>query len=193
MTGFEARNPDFEARVRESFARQTFMKTLGAELGAVAPGRVEIRLPYREDLCQQHGYFHGGVIGTLADNAGGYAAFSLMAAEDSVLTVEYKMNIVAPGAGVALVAEGAVLHDLDEIHRREDFLNFKSRLLEHVQSQGSGHPKYYVQNEVGPDHDKLFSVEVSVIGETLGSGQGRSKKEAQQMAARDALRRLQVC
>ncbi|MEE2659378.1 MAG: ribonuclease III [Candidatus Latescibacterota bacterium] len=86
--------------------------------------------------------------------------------------------------------ERTVLHDLDEIHRREDFLNFKSRLLEHVQSQGSGHPKYYVQNEVGPDHDKLFSVEVSVIGETLGSGQGRSKKEAQQMAARDALHRL---
>ena len=66
-------------------------------------------LPYREDLCQQHGYFHGGVIGTLADNAGGYAAFSLMAAEDSVLTVEYKMNIVSPGAGARLVAVGEVI------------------------------------------------------------------------------------
>jgi uncharacterized protein (TIGR00369 family) len=109
VSTFQARNPDFEARLRESFARQTFMKTLGVELGAVAPGRVELRLPYREDLCQQHGYFHGGVIGTLADNAGGYAAFSLMAVEDSILTVEYKMNIVAPGAGAALVCIGEVL------------------------------------------------------------------------------------
>lgn len=109
MTGFQARNPDFEARVRDSFARQTFMKTLGAELLSVGPGTVEIALPYREDLCQQHGYFHGGVIGTLADNVGGYAAFTLMAAEDSLLTVEYKMNILSPGAGVRLVAVGTVI------------------------------------------------------------------------------------
>lgn len=109
MTDFQARNPAFEQRVRESFARQSFMKTIGAELAAVCPGSVEIRLPYREDLCQQHGYFHGGVIGSLADNVGGYAAFSLMQAQDSVLTVEYKMNIVAPGDGEALIAYGRVL------------------------------------------------------------------------------------
>ena len=83
-----------------------------------------------------------------------------------------------------------LLQDFEELHTREDFVNFKSRLLEHTQSQGSGHPKYHVHNEDGPDHDKLFSVNVSVTGETLGSGQGRSKKEAQQMAARDALKRL---
>ncbi len=109
MTAPIPQNPDFEARVRDSFARQPFMDLLGAEMTAVGPGMVEIRLPYREDLCQQHGYFHGGAIGTLADNAGGYAAFTLMAAKDSVLTVEYKMNIVAPGRGDALVAVGTVL------------------------------------------------------------------------------------
>lgn len=109
MTEFQIRNPDFEQRVRDSFARQSFMSTIGAELADVLPGCVEIQLPYKESLCQQHGYFHGGVIGTLADNVGGYAAFTLMAAEDSVLTVEYKMNIVAPGDGEALVARGCVL------------------------------------------------------------------------------------
>ena len=83
-----------------------------------------------------------------------------------------------------------LLQDFEELNTREDFINFKSRLLEHTQSQGSGHPKYHVQNEAGPDHDKVFSVNVSITGETLGSGQGRSKKEAQQMAARDALQRL---
>ncbi len=86
--------------------------------------------------------------------------------------------------------ESVVLHDIDELGRREDFINFKSKLLEHVQGQGAGHPKYLVQDEQGPDHEKVFSIDVSVTGETLGSGQGCSKKEAQQMAARDALQKL---
>ncbi|MEC9380507.1 MAG: putative dsRNA-binding protein, partial [Candidatus Latescibacterota bacterium] len=86
--------------------------------------------------------------------------------------------------------ERVALHDIDELHRREDFINFKSKLLEHVQSLGSGHPKYQVQDETGPDHEKVFSVEVSITGEAVGNGTGRSKKEAQQMAARDALQRL---
>jgi len=109
VTVFETRNPDFERAVRESFARQAFMKTLGAELLLVEPGRTEIGLVYDEGLSQQHGYFHGGVIGTLADNAGGYAAFSLMADGMTVLTVEYKLNIVAPGRGERLIARGQVL------------------------------------------------------------------------------------
>ena len=109
MTVFETRNPDFERAVRESFARQAFMRTLGAELLLVEPGRTEIGLAYDEGLSQQHGYFHGGVIGALADNAGGYAAFSLMADGMTVLTVEYKLNIVAPGRGERLVARGQVL------------------------------------------------------------------------------------
>ena len=83
-----------------------------------------------------------------------------------------------------------VMGDFEELHGSQDAINFKSRLLEHTQSLGSGHPKYYVQNERGPDHDKVFSVEVSVNGEAMGFGVGRSKKEAQQMAAKDALVRL---
>ena len=109
MIAFEPRNPDYDRDVRDSFARQAFMNTLGAELLLVEPGRTEIGLDYDEGLSQQHGYFHGGVIGTLADNAGGYAAFSLMAAGMTVLTVEYKLNIVAPGRGERLIARGQVL------------------------------------------------------------------------------------
>ena len=83
-----------------------------------------------------------------------------------------------------------ILDDFDELSQREDHINFKSRLLEHTQSTGSGHPKYLVHDEEGPDHQKVFSVQVSVTGDPIGSGRGRSKKEAQQMAARDALERL---
>ena len=103
------RDPAFVERVRGSFARQAFMGFLGAELGPVAPGSVEIRLPYRRELSQQHGYFHGGVVGTLADNACGYASFSLAPADHSILTVEYKLNLLSPAAGEALVARGRVL------------------------------------------------------------------------------------
>jgi uncharacterized protein (TIGR00369 family) len=106
---FEARDPDFERRVRSSFARQQLMRFIGAEISSLSPGRCEIRLPYREELSQQHGYFHGGVIGMVADSAGGYAAYTLMPADSSVLTVEYKMNLLAPGDGDLLVADGHVL------------------------------------------------------------------------------------
>ena len=106
---FEPRNPDFAARVRDSFDRQPFMHHIGAELVAIAPGYCEIHLPYRRELTQQHGYIHGGAMATLADNAAGYAAFSLMGPEDSPLTVEYKLNIVRPGAGETLIARGQVI------------------------------------------------------------------------------------
>ena len=109
MPDFEARNPDFAARVRDSFDRQSFMGYIGAELGQVRPGYCEIKLPYREEIRQQHGFFHGGVIATIADNAGGYAAFSLMDAESSVLTVEFKLNLLVPGEGDYLVARGQVV------------------------------------------------------------------------------------
>lgn len=109
MSGFNPRNPDWEQALRDSFARQGMMHTLGAALGAVSPGRAEIVLPFHEGLAQQHGYFHGGAIGAIADSAGGYAAFSLMDAGATVLTVEYKMNIVAPGKGERLVARGEVI------------------------------------------------------------------------------------
>jgi uncharacterized protein (TIGR00369 family) len=109
MTVFEPRNPDFAARVHRSFNRQTFMSTLGAELNMVKPGAVDIRLKHAPANCQQHGYFHGGVVGTLADNASGYASFSLMEANDSVLTVEYKLNLFAPADGDVLLVKGRVV------------------------------------------------------------------------------------
>ena len=100
---------DFEARVRDSFSRQSFMATIGAELVDVGPGMAEIHVPFRDDLCQQHGLFHGGLVGTIADNAGGYASYTLMPAENSVLTVEYKLNLMAPALGETLAARAQVL------------------------------------------------------------------------------------
>ena len=102
-------NPAFAERVRQSFARQAFMDFLGAELSGVGPGSVEILLPYRPELSQQHGFFHGGVVGTIADNACGYASFTLAPADSSVLTVEYKLNLMSPAAGDAIIARGRVL------------------------------------------------------------------------------------
>src|SRR5438477_2146425 len=101
-------DPDFASRVRESFARQKAMALIGASLARVAPGVVEIALPFRDDLTQQKGFVHGGIIGMIADTACGYAAYSLMPADCSLVTVEYKMNILAPGRG-ALIARGEVV------------------------------------------------------------------------------------
>ena len=109
MLGFEPRNPAYAARVQASFDRQKVMALLGAKLIRLAPGECEIHLPFKPELTQQHGYFHGGIIGTIADSAGGYAAFTLMPQDSSVLTVEYKMNLLAPGDGDLLIARGRVL------------------------------------------------------------------------------------
>ncbi len=109
MTEFKPKNPDFERIVRDSFARQGFMGTIGAEMILVEPGRTEIALPYSDGIAQQHGYFHGGAIGAIADSAGGYAAFTLMPDGTTGLTVEYKLNIVAPGKGERLIARGHVV------------------------------------------------------------------------------------
>jgi uncharacterized protein (TIGR00369 family) len=109
MSHFVPKNPDFEARVRDSFTRQGAMALIGAKLTQVAPGAVDIAVDFRPEVSQQHGYFHGGIVGTVADSAGGYAGFSLMPAEASVLTVEYKMNLIAPAEGSRLVAKGRVL------------------------------------------------------------------------------------
>jgi uncharacterized protein (TIGR00369 family) len=106
---FQPQNPAFEARVRDSFARQRAMAMIGARLVEVRPGAVAVELPYREDLTQQHGFIHGGIVGMIADNACGYAAFSLMPADASVLTVEYKLNLMAPAEGERLVARGRVV------------------------------------------------------------------------------------
>ena len=106
---FEPRNPVWEATVRASFARQGVMKLIGAEMATLAPGHCEIRLPFRDDLTQQHGYFHAGITATIVDSAGGYAGFTLMPAGSEVLSVEFKLNLLAPADGEFLVAEGQVL------------------------------------------------------------------------------------
>ena len=105
----EPRNPDWGATVRASFARQGVMGLIGAEMGAISPGHCEIRLRYRPDLTQQHGFFHAGVTSTLVDSAGGYAGLTLMPVDAEVLTVEFKLNLLAPADGELLVAEGQVL------------------------------------------------------------------------------------
>lgn len=102
-------DPAFAARVRASFARQPFMATLGGLLTRVDPGEVDIELPFRDDLTQQHGYLHAGVVAALADTACGYAAFTLMPADAAVLSVEFKLNLLAPARGERLIARGRVL------------------------------------------------------------------------------------
>jgi uncharacterized protein (TIGR00369 family) len=102
-------NPDFAAQIRESFARQNAMSLIGAELSRVEPGLVEITLPYRSDLTQQHGYVHAGIITTIADSACGYAAYSLMPAGSEVLSVEFKVNLLRPAKGEAFLAHGEVI------------------------------------------------------------------------------------
>lgn len=105
-TDFQPRTPDWENRVRDSFARQPFMTLLGARLTAVSPGMVVIEADHGAHLTQQHGFFHAGVSSSLADSAGGYAGFTLFPADSSVLTVEYKMNLIRPAQGDRLRAVG---------------------------------------------------------------------------------------
>ncbi len=109
MSAYEPADPEFATRVRDSFGRQGVMDLIGASLTRVEPGLVEIVLPYRPELSQQHGFFHAGITSTIADSAGGYAAFSLFPADSSVLTVEYKINLTAPADGERLVAVGTVV------------------------------------------------------------------------------------
>jgi len=106
---FIAKDPAYEQRIRESFERQKVMALLGAVLTRVEPGRVTIELPFRDDLTQQHGFFHAGIISTIADSAGGYAGFTLFPADTGILTVEFKINLTAPADGERAVAVGEVL------------------------------------------------------------------------------------
>jgi uncharacterized protein (TIGR00369 family) len=108
-SGFTPLNPHYERRVRDSFARQGAMRLLGARLVEVRPGYCAIELPYREDLTQQHGYVHAGIVSAIVDSAGGYAAFTLFPEDASVLTVEYKLNLLAPAAGERLIAQAEVV------------------------------------------------------------------------------------
>jgi uncharacterized protein (TIGR00369 family) len=106
---FEPKDPDYADRVRASFARQAAMKTIGASLAAVEPGRVVIELPWAQELTQQHGFLHAGMVATGLDSACGYAGFSLMPADAAVLTIEYKINLLAPAQGQRFRMEGVVI------------------------------------------------------------------------------------
>ena len=102
-------NPSFAEEIKASFAKQTIMGLIGAELSRVEPGIVEITLPYRADLAQQHGYLHAGIVTTIADTACGYAAYSLMPPTSEVLSVEFKVNLTRPAKGEMFVALAEVI------------------------------------------------------------------------------------
>ena len=103
------KDPDFSSRVHESFSKQTFMTTLGAHLARVAPGEVTITLPVRSALLQQHGSVHAGALASILDSAAGYAALSLMPAGAGVVSVEFKLNLLAPAVGERIEARARVI------------------------------------------------------------------------------------
>lgn len=108
-TDFQPADPGFEARVRASFARQSAMATLGATIARVEAGEVEIGLPFAAHLTQQHGFLHGGIVGAALDSACGYAGSTLMPADVGVLSIEFKINFVAPARGQAFRMVGTVV------------------------------------------------------------------------------------
>ena len=105
----KTRNPTFAEEIQQSFNQQTIMSLIGAELTRVEPGLIEITLPYRADLAQQHGYLHAGIVTTIADSACGYAAYSLMPPNSEVLSVEFKVNLLRPAKGETFSAIAEVV------------------------------------------------------------------------------------
>ncbi len=108
MTPREPHDPQYAQRTRDSFARQRVNATLGITLEEVAPGRVVVAMAHRPELTQQHGFLHAGMVATALDSACGYAAFTLMPADAGVLTIEFKINLLAPARGPLLRIEGVV-------------------------------------------------------------------------------------
>jgi uncharacterized protein (TIGR00369 family) len=106
-----ADNNDFEARVRDSFAKQTIMATIGAEIAAVRLGEVEIVLPFSDKILQQHGFVHAGAVATIADSACGYAGLTMMPRDAAVLTTEFKIHLLSPAKGDRLRAIGRVVRN----------------------------------------------------------------------------------
>ena len=109
MAQYQIKNPDYEQEVRASFAQQSFMAYLGAELTAVSPGQVTIGLPVTAQLSQQHGFVHAGATTAVVDSACGYATLSLLPPGSEVLTTEFKVNLLSPAQGVKLIAIGRVI------------------------------------------------------------------------------------
>jgi len=106
---YQVSNPRFADDIKQSFALQSIMRLIGAELSLLEPGIVEITLPYRADLAQQNGYVHAGIVTTIADSAAGYAAYSLMPAGAEVLSVEFKVNLLRPAQGKSFLARAEVI------------------------------------------------------------------------------------
>ena len=109
MPPFQSPDPNYTERVLASFRQQTIMAAIGASVLSVAPGMVEIELPFRADLCQQDGFLHAGIVTTIVDSACGYAALTLMAVDARVLSVEFKINFLAPAVGGRFIARGLVV------------------------------------------------------------------------------------
>src|SRR5579883_1226819 len=109
MTEFEPKDPDFEAKVMDVFSRQRTMATLGITVTKLSPGAIELRLPYNDAYSQQHDFLHGGIVATLLDTAAGLAALSLMPKGAEILTVEFKVNLMAPAKGEAFAFLGRVV------------------------------------------------------------------------------------
>ena len=105
----QPRNPSFAEEIKQSFAKQTIMSLIGAELSRVEPGIVEITLRYRADLAQHHGFLHAGIVTTIADSACGYAAYSLMPPKSEILSVEFKVNLLRPAKGEVFLAVAEVV------------------------------------------------------------------------------------
>ena len=103
------KDPAYEARVRESFSRQSHMASLGAEIALIAPGEVHLAFPFAPQFCQQNGFMHAGAIASVADSANGYAAYTLAPPDTDVLAVEFKINLLAPARGAGFLACGRVL------------------------------------------------------------------------------------
>ena len=109
MTTWQPQDAEYESRIRENFARQKVMQLIGASLRRVEPGAIDIALPFRDELTQQNGYIHAGILTTVADSACGYAAYTLMPAGSGVLSVEFKVNLLRPAVGELFVAEARVV------------------------------------------------------------------------------------
>jgi uncharacterized protein (TIGR00369 family) len=109
MSVYNVRNPEFERDLREGFARQSLMSSFGARLETIAPGEVDIAIDARADLLQQNGFVHAGVLTSIADSACGGAAITLMPPDSDVLSIEFKVNLLAPAAAPRFVARARVL------------------------------------------------------------------------------------